>query len=350
MKVLIILFMTTLSLSAFATVRTVSNHPSTLAQFSTIQAAINASVSGDTILVHGSPVSYAGFTLSNKQLTLIGPGFSPDIQTPYKATINTLVVITGSGSRKTEIQGFYFAVSFDVTSSLDSVYFYRNHFGPLNLVQGVGNINGFIFRGNYFRGAMGTHPSSVFTNILFENNVFDCNDCISGINNGANINVLFNHNLFFAPDGFPSNVFASLGFAMFTNNIFVERNFNASVTSCTFVNNLTFNCGPNTPWTINGNANGGGNIENMDPQMVNQAAVNAGTAHELSNYTIAAGPANNAGTDGKDLGLLFDPTGGANWNHSRNARMPSVVLMNIVNPVLAAGANLNITVEARKNE
>ena len=61
---------------AQATIHTVSNNPTTIAHFSTIQAAINAAASGDTIYVHGSPNVYAGFTLS-KTLAIIGAGFSP---------------------------------------------------------------------------------------------------------------------------------------------------------------------------------------------------------------------------------------------------------------------------------
>jgi len=62
------------SVNVFATVRTVCNNPSTLAQYNTIQAAITASASGDTIYVHGSPTRYAGFTITDKRLTIIGPG------------------------------------------------------------------------------------------------------------------------------------------------------------------------------------------------------------------------------------------------------------------------------------
>jgi len=215
----------------------------------------------------------------------------------------------------------------------------------------VGEISqGLFLVGIISGGAFSTHPVSVYTNILFENNVFEASNCFSGLVNASNTNILFNHNLFVCPDGFPTNLFINLSLALFTNNIFVERNFNSSVTQCTFVNNLTFGCSPNDPWTINSNIDGGGNIANMDPMMVDQAAVNSGTATEISNYTIASGPANNSGSDGKDMGVLYDPTGGLNWIHGRNTRFPSVVLMNIANPVLGAGGTLNITVEARKNE
>lgn len=351
MKRYLILLLFLTSFGAHATIRTVSNSPATLAQFNTIQAAVNASSSGDTILVHGTPVFYGGFTITNKQLVIIGPGFNPDVQFSLKATINGNVVLTGSGCKKTEIHGLHFnSGALEVNSSMDSVYFYRNNFVTLSFIQGGGNITGFVFSGNYIRGAFSTHPVSVYTNILFENNVFEASNCFSGLVNASNTNILFNHNLFVCPDGFPTNLFINLSLALFTNNIFVERNFNSSVTQCTFVNNLTFGCSPNDPWTINSNIDGGGNIANMDPMMVDQAAVNSGTATEISNYTIASGPANNSGSDGKDMGVLYDPTGGLNWIHGRNTRFPSVVLMNIANPVLGAGGTLNITVEARKNE
>jgi hypothetical protein len=335
----------------FATIRTVSNHPSTLAQFNTIQAAVNASVSGDTLMVHGTPVAYAGFTITNKRLVVIGPGFSPDVQAPMKATISTNVVITGAASKKTEIQGFHFLnATLDINSTLDSLYFYRNNFNHISFVQGGGTISGFVFNGNYIRGQISTHPVSVFHNMLFENNVFRSNNCIINLTAPGSTNILFNHNLFYAPDVATGNIFSGVSLAMFTNNIFVDRNFNSTVTLCTFIDNLTFACSPNNPWSANGNVDGGGNIENMDPQMADQAAVNDGTATEISNYTIASGPANNSGSDGKDMGLLYDPTGGINWIQGRNSRLPSVVLMNITNPVLGAGGMLNVTVEARKNE
>jgi len=352
MKRYLILLLFLTSYGAHATIRTVSNSPATLAQFNTIQAAVNASSSGDTILVHGTPVFYGGFTITNKQLVIIGPGFNPDVQFSLKATINGNVVLTGSGCKKTEIHGLHFnSSSIDVNTSMDSVYFYRNSLLGMSLVTGGGTITGFVFKGNYFRGSISSHPFSFFHNILFENNVFVCSNCLTNFQNGGSTNILFNHNLFFADDGFPSSLFSGLSLALFTNNIFVERIINSSVLQCTFINNLTFNCVVNNPWSAaNGNIDGGGNIENMDPQMVDQAGVNNGTATEISNYTIASGPANNSGSDGKDMGVLYDPTGGLNWIHGRNTRLPSVVLMNIANPVLGAGGTLNITVEARKNE
>ena len=83
--------------------------------------------------------------------------------------------------------------------------------------------------------------------------------------------------------------------------------------------------------------------------MVDQALVNAGTSNPLLNYTIAAGPANNAGSDGKDMGLMYDANSSLNWTISRTTRLPFIYSMNVTNPTIPAGGTLNVTVEARKN-
>ena len=71
-----------------AAVYTVNNAPSTtIAQFSSIQAAINAcAVSGDTVYVHGSPNQYSGFTIANKSIVVIGPGWNPEKQWAFTAS------------------------------------------------------------------------------------------------------------------------------------------------------------------------------------------------------------------------------------------------------------------------
>jgi hypothetical protein len=129
----------------------------------------------------------------------------------------------------------------------------------------------------------------------------------------------------------------------------------AGVELSSFTNNITNNttlqngtaAAAATPWTVNSNIDGGNNISNTNPQMTAQAGVDAGNASPLQDFSIASGPANNAGTDGKDLGLLFDNVGSLNWANSRNSRLPRIVSMNITNPTIAAGATLNVAVNAK---
>src|SRR5215510_8058648 len=111
-----------------ATIRTVSNLPSTLAQFNTIQAAVDASSSGDTVYVHGSPNGYAAFTITNKQLVVIGPGWSPNKNLPFTASVAGCT-ITGATSSNTEIQGLIFTSTVNMNSNKpDNLRFIRNYF------------------------------------------------------------------------------------------------------------------------------------------------------------------------------------------------------------------------------
>jgi len=346
------------SATAFATVRTVSNSPATLAQFNTINAAIAVSVSGDTVLVHGSPNQYGGFTISSKQLTIIGPGWSPDKNLGFAALVQGSI-ITGATSNNSEIHGLTFVGNLDINGARpDNIKLIRNNFAGVTVQvnQGSTTYSGYLFEGNLFDNAtVAATSSSTYQNFIFQNNYFYENGCCRDGNLSGGwfncVNVLFNHNLWFGPASANRNITdgSANRFLIFTNNIFVRRNFNGRVTNSTFSNNITFNAGVNDPWATAGNVNGGGNVENQDPQMVAQASVNAGTNNALADYTIIAGPANNAGTDGKDMGLLYDPSGSLNWANSRNSRLPRVFSMNITNPTVSSGGTLQVVVEAKKS-
>ena len=340
-----------------ATVRTVSNSPATLAQFNTIQAAIAASaVSGDTVLVHGSPNQYGGFTISNKQITIIGPGWSPDKNLGFTASVQQSAIV-GTASSNTEIQGLVFVSSLDINTAPhpDNIKIIRNHFAGvrIHLHQSSTTYTGFLFEGNYFDNAQiyAEPANTTYTNFLFQNNWFTETGCcwsgnIHGFTNSTG--VLFNHNLWSSAGSGTRDVAAgNARFLNFTNNIFIRRNAANSVSNTTFTNNLTFNAGNNTPWAANGNVNSGGNIENTDPQMT--TSVLAGVVSAISDFIIVTGPANNAGSDGKDLGLLYDATGSLNWVNCRNSRLPRIFSMNIINPTVNSGGTLSVEVNARKS-
>lgn len=336
-----------------ATVRTVSNLPSTLAQYSTIQAAINASSNGDTIYVHGSPNDYAAFTITDTRLVIIGPGWSPDKNLPFTARVPGCTV-TGTLSSNTEIQGLVFtgAVNFYLGTHPDGMKLIRNEFQNVVYVHSGGTtFSNYLFEGNYFNTGYVLGGSTIsYVNFLFHNNIFWYSNSynITGFSNSTN--VLFDHNLWYGPASGSADCFSSnCQFLIITNNIFVRRNAATANSNSTFNNNITYLTSNDLPWTVNGNINGGGNVSATNPLMVDQTAVNAGTNNPLLNFTIASGPANNSGSDGKDMGLLYDPTGSLNWTNSRMSRLPVIYSMNITNPTIPVGGTLNVVVEARKN-
>ena len=343
--------------SLFATIRTVSNNPTTIAQFNTIQAAINAAGSGDTIYVHGSPNPYGTFNI-DKRLVIIGPGWSPDKNLPLTAFVNNGVNLTGAAAAGTEIQGLHFQSTISiVTLGVNNIRFVRNRFSSMSVnifPSASGTISNYLFEGNYFDNAqVQTNTSYTMENFIFQNNLFIESGCcvfssISGFTNTTNI--LVDHNLFYGPSSSNRPAFASnTRFITVSNNIFVRRDPASGISNSTFNNNITFNTGNDAPWSVNGNVDGGGNKAGQDPGMVDQASVNNGVNNPLLNFTIASGPANDAGSDGKDLGLLYDATGSLNWNNSRASRIPYIFSMNITTPTVAPGGNVSVTVEARRN-
>lgn len=357
MKQVFFFLLMSLGINAFATVRTVSNNPTSLAQFNTIQDAVNASSNGDTIYVQGSPTRYAGFTIQDKRLTIIGPGWAPaqNFQ-PYKAIMETNININGAGSRKTELQGLSFFSTVSILSSApDSLRFIRNQFeSAIYLGFTTVPYSGWVFEGNWFDRSFMSLGAQVFvTNFLFQNNVFyaiSTNGNLTGFN--LTQNVLFDHNVWFGPAGTstaPCFGTASKGMN-FTNNIFVHRNAATNNTNSVFNNNITYGAGTNNPWDASfGNSDAGGNIADQDPQMASQTLINQGSELLLLNFTIAAGPANNTGIDGKDMGLLFDASGSLNWSNCNMSRIPAMIGMNIFNPTITAGGTLNVQVDARRN-
>src|SRR5574343_207717 len=345
-----------------ATVRTVSNVPANLAQFNTIQAAVDASANGDTVYVHGSPNQYAFFQIADKKVVVIGPGWSPDKNLPLQAVVQGCYLynnIAAGDVAGSELNGLIFTSTVELATSTSglgtsNIRVIRCQFNTsLNITY---SSTGFLFEGNVFLSTISFNCGSTFSNILFQNNVFHGNQgyisySVVGLTNC--VNVRFDHNLFYG-DGTTGGapVFGNnCRFMTLTNNIFNERNPASGVSFTTYNNNITYNCSADggTAWIRNNNVDAGGNIAAQRPQMADQAAVDLGTQNPLLNFTIAAGPANNSGTDGKDLGLLYDASGALNWTNSRNSRLPRLFSMNIINPTIAPGGTLNVSVNARKS-
>jgi hypothetical protein len=298
MKKTIILSLTLIiAVSAFATVRTVSSNPSTLGQFSTIQAAIDASADSDTVHVYGSPNTYAGFTILDKKITVIGPGWAPDKNLPLQAIVGGAVVRNspaGGSPDGSELQGLVF---------ITPVYLSQNAVGG---DQGVNNLriircqfnsslnwdlatSGHLIEGSLFYNVLNFSSSLTYQNFLFQNNmfflnVFSPNYVISGLTNS--VNVRFDHNLFYSTNnsgGSTAPVFnGSNRFLTFSNNIFNQTNVGINVSLSTFSNNITNNITLNstnaisnaTPWAVNSNVDGGGNAANASPGMVDQTIIN----------------------------------------------------------------------------
>ena len=345
--------------AAGATVHTVNNNGGS-PMFTTIQAAVTAAADGDTIHVMGSNVAYTGFSVIDKKLAFVGPGFAPVKNVPTAATIGGVVELvntaaTGSPTG-TEFNGLTFGnVVYASTTSnggtigINSLKFIRCHF--INSVYFTLGSTGGLFESCIFSYQLLFSSSYNYSNFIFQNNLFYFQTCcignqIHGLQNAANI--LFDHNLFMALGAGSNQIFSGCNSLNLTNNIFNRTNAGPGNTLSTFTNNITNNVSGtngNTPWLINGN-NGTGNLPNTNPQINAQAGVDAGSTNYLLDFEIAAGPANNGGSDGKDIGLLHEPTGSLNFKNARTSRFPVIGEFNILNPNIAPNGTLNVQVKA----
>jgi hypothetical protein len=373
MKKVIFFFVVLIAnLNVFATVRTVSSNPATLGQFSTIQAAIDASADSDTVYVYGSPNTYAGFTILDKKITVIGPGWSPDKNLPLTATVSGAFIRNspaGGSPDGSELQGLLFTSNVAVSNIAvggdigpNNIRLIRCQFN--NTVSWDIGCKGHLIEGCVFYNNSNFNGSLTYENFLFQNNMFFFSACCLGSQFNALtncVNIRFDHNLFYSSNnGGGATVFvfnSNCRFLTFSNNVFNQANVGNNVSLSTFTNNITNNITLNsanatsnaTPWTVNSNVDGGGNVANQNPAMTDQTSINAGNGAPTLNFTIASGPANNSGSDGKDMWLLYDATGSLNWDNSRNSRVPRIFSMNITTPTVTPGGNLSVTVEAKKS-
>ncbi|SMD44498.1 hypothetical protein SAMN00777080_3120 [Aquiflexum balticum DSM 16537] len=316
------------SISVFAATRTVSNRPGDLAEFTSIQAAVDASADGDILLITGSATSYNDVTI-NKRLTLIGPGANPNFNGGASASISTLTFDSSQASNSVLLGLDIGTVNISV-SDCDAVQLKRN-------------------RISYILNSS-SDQSRVPQNWLVE----ECNINGSGIQNRVNDITTANWNIRNSYIVGPINMNGSI----FSNNVFyyffgvdwlIGRNH--VITNSIFINitmgSLTDSSIANSIFTINPNINlttnsSSGNFFETDPLFVSFSG------NDLYNSDLSLQPSSvgiNAGTDGTDIGLF----GGKGFLVSGLPGIPQVESLVILNPNVPQNGTLNIKVDGKAN-
>jgi hypothetical protein len=338
-KQILLLALTFVVIVSQATVRTVNNNPSSVAQFVQLQDAINASSVGDTIYVIGSPNTYGNINVS-KKLVFIGAGYSVT-GTPYN--YNSLVgsISIDSINGGSVVSGLKFTGLY-ITNTVGSgtnttfvkphVTFERCRFDSYVSVLG----SGWLFRDNFINTYLYINN---FENIIISNNI------IYGYLTTSNkATVLINNNDFIACS---YGGFVTVTNALITNNIFYQiQNFYTDVQNNTFNKNIGYHS-TNIITLPPTNNTGSGNISNTNPNFVNVPTTAYSYYENTYDYNLQGGsPAINAGTDGKDLGIFGSANPAANVTGVPH--LPQVVVFDINNSVLPKNGTLNVNVKARK--
>ena len=327
-----------------ATVLTVSNDPAGGAQYSSLQAAYNAAVNTDTLLVEGTDITYSIPNCNvgwNKSLTVIGIGFNPQKQNPRRTYIGQTdncccgEFVIRSGGNGSSFYGIIFSSGFRLRGTMNTLTFEDCRFDGIfyfdnNTASGFSWKN-CVFNNDNARAIEFSNSSVIISNMLISNCVFD--GYIEG-QNSPFITLLIDHCLFLG------NTFSQLHFAIIQNSIFMNV-FPAGVTSCSFINNMCRVAGTFPPA---GN-NGSGNINTTDPNFVTYT--NGALYSTTHNYHLQAlSPAIGAAGDGTDIGVHggtthFSETGEVLIN-------PIMRSVFITNPTVAPNGTLNVNINASK--
>ena len=338
------------AINANAKVWTVSNRADKPAQYTTIQAAINAAQPGDTILIAGSSTDYSAFTV-DRTLVFYGEGVNnPDGQSTsitsnwcYLTNVNS--GIGASGSKFYGINFYYMNLQGNFTgqtagqNKIENVLFDRCTFRDGQLTFSNQVYNNITLRNCYFTCNVYFNNSS-FTNILITNSIFS-NANTWDLQSGVNLNgQVFVRNCLFINSN-STSVFTATGLVV-ENCIFYGGQPTGASTS-TFNNNLTFANSSNAlPYGTNV---GSGNIVGADPKFTSFPVIGGAFSWSYDFALQAGSPAIGTGTNGTNIGL----TGGnapVVHNLFGNSKLPVVTSITVPVSSVPVGGTLQINLKA----
>ncbi len=335
MKAVFLTGFTALSVSAQATVLTVNNNIPSPGQYTSVGAAITAAANGDTIYISASPYNYNGFTV-DKELTLIGSGHRPQNVNTNVSTADNISVdannvrIVGFNLNRVNGSGTHSNLKVERCLVRDQVNLGGN-WTNVTLESNVFEATGTNFNPNFYAAFNGV----TVKNNIFNGTIYDAYGYY-GINN-----FLIKNNLFLnAGSAFSGSIRA----LTINNNIFYRANPANNVTSSSFNNNISFQCANNAFPVGSGSNTGSGNLTNIDPQLVNFPVSGDYFSYPYDYNLQSSSPAQNGGTDGKDIGL----TGGDGYFQKFGIPpLPQIRNLTITSPaggVVNPGGTLQINV------
>ncbi|MBI1315784.1 hypothetical protein GC167_02860 [bacterium] len=337
--------------TAQATVLTVSNNPDRPAQYTTVQAAVNAANPGDTLLIAGG-INYQESVTIPKKVVLFGEGLNA---VPTEGAVETFIFqilfqrlnssVGSDGSRMYGIHSSFVNLKGSFTGqtgnqgSLDDIVIER-----CNISQYInfefapnGGYSNVTLRNCLIRSVYLSDPQ--ITSTLFTNNVFH-NSAIFDGSYDINGGVVVRNNVFINNIG---SSFQGPQELIVENNIFYKNEF-TGCTNCTFNNNISYICNNNT--LPPAGAIGSGNLINQNPQFQIYPALGGVNMDWAHNFTPQPGsPALGTGTNATNIGLTGGNAPVANvpqW-----PKIPAVTQINIPVSSVPAGGTLQINIQAK---
>lgn len=371
------------SVATAQTVRIVDhnfNAPTGADIYSTLQAAVNAAVSGDIIQVQPSATAYGNVTI-NKPLTFMGIGFNLTKEIPYQSTVGNITLTSNVGSTENASGSVITGLTITTLTLgtvpgpayiLTDVSIHNNVITTLNGTSGGAPINNLDVYANHFTSSVRIY-NTVTGISWFRNNVLRANyvdfrsatpSSITITNNiiygfvyitaaTTSIPILNNNFIGASPSTYS---FGILNEKIVSNNIFYGRtphansagSASASLINSIFTYNLSISTGNDALPPAGGTNSGNNNFVTVSPALTNVPV--SSTWSSTYDYTLMTGSAAiNAGSDGTDIGI----TGGFfPWTEGnlvlKTSAAPTIEILNtsaIINPT----DPLPVRVKAKSN-
>ncbi|NQZ76869.1 MAG: hypothetical protein HRT61_12330 [Ekhidna sp.] len=313
-----------------------------------LSTAITNATAGDTLLIIPSTTNYGNISI-DKELTIIGVGFNPDMDIFLTSTVGSVTLQTAASG--TKLIGLVLTgtlVFGNAAGTLSDLVIENNKLSYISYSGSLTSLVNVLVRQNVI-----TPTSSGFdiqlsvtnqSNILFSNNVFS-NLSTSTIYRGASITtggVTFDHNTFMGTSS--QRAFYDIRNCLVTNNIFVTINPSAEVSSTNNVvyrNNLSNTVDAFS--SLNGtNITVDSNIED-EPAFVNLPNTTVTYTYDLD-PTLTTGPGQNGATDGTDIGV----TGGTSAFKLSGSTLPVVKRFDFPSSIIE-GNDVDATIEVTGN-
>lgn len=359
---LIFFYMAMFHAQVGAAVLTVSNVTSRPAQYTNLQAAVDAASQGDTLLITGGGANYGSLTL-NKRLVLIGEGIRNNGVVMDYLYLRKYSATIGSDSSRFYGLNMYqvntngdFAGASGGQRSMNNFIFERCIVREwANLQEGSETIRDITFRHCLFQG--GVLLKFDVDNVLLTNCVFSgasivnqgCHSYYGG-GNSFNSEVVVSNSIFLNRT---SSVFYAtwcnqIRGVVLENNIFY-RSEPTGCYDCYWYNNLTYANAQVSALPPPGyGGTGSGNLENVDPLFNNFPFNFSNPDAQFSwnhNYGLQTGsPALGTGTNGTNIGLW----GGVDavTQLPSEPKTPAVTELNIPVSTVPVGGTLQINLRA----
>ncbi|MCH8127833.1 hypothetical protein IIC38_18065 [candidate division KSB1 bacterium] len=271
-----------LTTTAFAKIWRVDNNPANISDFTTLQEAHDGALTGDTLYVYGSGLSYGHLNLT-KTLYIFGPGYllneNPETQVSFLSA-KVGQVIFNTGSEGSLLTGLYQEGNNGIEIYANNIIIKRN-FTEDNLIIDSAASNVIIIQ-NYLSGGSFLAIGASCQNIIIHNNYISDGNQFVAISMDAT-----------ASADIRNNVISSHNQSFVTNSIFYNNIGSGTIAllNCDVQNNIG---NSNQFGTLNGNQ------ENVDMNMVF-----VGEGSTDGQWQLAPGsPAIGAGITGEDCGIF----------------------------------------------